>query len=75
MAESSCFNYQETIIEGFICPVCLKSFGRAALLEEHFSKQHFVTTPAPPSGISSNVKPPVLGKFFLLTALVITPFG
>nr|CDS32324.1 rabenosyn 5 [Hymenolepis microstoma] len=46
MTEDLSFNYQDTIIEGFICPSCLKSFSKPELLEVHFAKQHFHTAPA-----------------------------
>ncbi|BHF72549.1 Rabenosyn-5 [Sparganum proliferum] len=39
MTSDGC-NVEEAIIEGFICPSCLSSYGRAELLEEHFRTQH-----------------------------------
>uniref|UniRef100_A0A0X3P3L6 Rabenosyn-5 n=1 Tax=Schistocephalus solidus TaxID=70667 RepID=A0A0X3P3L6_SCHSO len=39
MTSEGC-NVEEAIIEGFICPSCLNSYGRADLLEEHFRTQH-----------------------------------
>nr|VZI24778.1 unnamed protein product [Spirometra erinaceieuropaei] len=39
MTSDGC-NVEEAIIEGFICPSCLSSYGRAELLEEHFRIQH-----------------------------------
>ncbi|VDL92566.1 unnamed protein product [Schistocephalus solidus] len=39
MTSEGC-NVEEAIVEGFICPSCLNSYGRADLLEEHFRTQH-----------------------------------
>ncbi|VUZ38682.1 unnamed protein product [Hymenolepis diminuta] len=61
MTEHISFNYQDTIIEGFICPSCLKSFSKPELLEVHFAKEHFHTasTSKKPENFA---KGPTLGR-------------
>uniref|UniRef100_A0A5K3FDU7 C2H2-type domain-containing protein n=1 Tax=Mesocestoides corti TaxID=53468 RepID=A0A5K3FDU7_MESCO len=67
MAETTSFDYQETIFEGFICPSCLKSFGRPELLEDHFSKEHFHINSNYENSVKY-VKAPPLGKIRCRTA-------
>ncbi|VDK23132.1 unnamed protein product [Taenia asiatica] len=61
MAEDNSFTYQETIIEGFLCPSCLKPFSGPQLLEDHFTKEHFHNT-LPHDQFQNRVKAPVIGK-------------
>ncbi|VDO03856.1 unnamed protein product [Rodentolepis nana] len=67
MTDNLSFNYQDTIIEGFICPSCLKSFSKPELLEVHFAKQHFHTVNTT-NEQESFTKGPTLGKVCNRTA-------
>ncbi|CDI97566.1 rabenosyn 5 [Echinococcus multilocularis] len=67
MAEDNSFTYQETIIEGFLCPSCLKPFSGPELLEDHFAKEHFHNTLSHDQ-FQNYVKAPVTGKIRSLTS-------
>ncbi|KAM7535404.1 hypothetical protein Aperf_G00000088896 [Anoplocephala perfoliata] len=67
MAKDTSFNYQDIIIEGFICPSCLKSFSKPDLLEVHFANEHFNTSSS--YGQPKNdVIGPALGRVRVRTA-------
>lgn len=67
MAEDNSFTYQETIIEGFLCPSCFKPFSGPELLEVHFAKEHFHNTLSHDQ-FQNYVKAPVIGKIRSLTS-------
>lgn len=39
-------SFDESIIEGFICPKCLRSFGSPLVLRSHFEQEHQIDDPS-----------------------------